>query len=78
MTIRLEDIPNSLLIRQVVYLSDRKGLKPRNEMDLFVLKKITEGQYRRESLVFHVYETKCEKNFELTIDRIFSKSISLR
>ena len=47
-------------------------------MDLFELKKITEGQYRKESLVFHVYEKKGEKHFELVINHISSNSISLR
>ena len=67
------------LIRQVICLSDLMGLKPRNvKMDLVELKKITEGQKRRESLVYHIIETHTGKNFELATDHVHQSIITLR
>ena len=67
------------MIRLPTCLSDLKGLKPRNvKMDNFILKKVTEGQRRKETLVFHIYDSTSDKNFELVIDHVNRNSITLR
>ena len=47
-------------------------------MDNFELKKITEGKYRKESLVFHIYDSAKDKDFELATDHINRNTITLR
>ena len=47
-------------------------------MDRYELKRITQGKFRKASLVFHVVDQKLRRNYELLVDHINSNSFTLR